>query len=206
MRAHVRSEAAVADAENDAPGGLIVEHYRLDASRSLSRVLGVAASIVTLGAFLMAIAILLPRLDARAPLPAASSRAAIFRVGAVTEDGTPIVSNTSAWELGLGILGLFCIAAGAGAAIVGLRRVLTEESYLALRTDGAYFRRAGERSLLPWDEVEAVRWDAASSAVLFVRHDGSEWARSERYAGIEGAELAKRCAEVRRKALFGLLS
>lgn len=206
MRAHVRSEAAVADAENDAPGGLIVEHYRLDASRALSRVLGVAASIVTLGAFLMAIAILLPRLDARAPLPAASSRAAIFRVGAVREDGTPIVSNTSEWELGLGILGLLCIAGGAGAAIVGLRRVLTEESYLALRTDGAYFRHARERSLLPWDEVEAVRWDPRSRAVLFVRHDGSEWARGERYAGIEGEALAKRAAEIRRKALFGLLS
>lgn len=206
MSAQVRSDAAVADVEDDEPGGLLVEHYRLDASRALSRVLGAGAAIVTLGAFLMAVAILLPRLDARAPMPVASTGPAILRVGAVNEDGTPIVSNTIGWEIGLGLLGLFSIAAGAGTTIVGLRRVLTEESYLALRTDGAYFRHAKERSLLPWHEVEAVRWDAAAGAVLFVRHDGSEWARAERYAGIEGEQLAKRCAEVRRKALFGLLS
>lgn len=205
MSARARTGAAAAEPENDEPGGLIVEHYRLDATRSLSRALGLGSLVITLGALAMAVAILLPRLDSRPDLPIASARAAIFRLNEVNADGTPVTSRTTGWELALGLLGLLSIAGGAGVAIVGLRRVMSEESYLALRTDGAYFRHAGERSLLPWDEVEAVRWDPASRAIHFVRHDGSAWSRPERYAGIDGSELAKRAAEVRRKALFGLL-
>lgn len=205
MDARAHTTTGAPEADDDEPGGLVVEHYRLDPTRALSRALGAGAAVVTLGALLMGLAILLPRFDARPDRPALPARAAIFRGAEVTADGKPVPSRTSSWEIALGVLGLLCIVGGGAGAIIGLRGVMTEESYLALRTDGAYFRHDGERSLLPWHEVETVRWDPNARAVVFVRHDGSTWTRAERYSGTDGSTLAKRAAEVRRKALFGLL-
>lgn len=188
------------DAHREA--GLIVEHYRLDASTSLRRALGLASLVVTAGALLMASAIVVSRHDRG--VPAAPVRDALFRAGEVTAEGAP-VERAHGLELALGVAGLACIALGGAAAIVGLRRVLTDESYLALCTRGAFFRAGEERALVRWEDVEAVRWDAEARAVRFERHDGSAWIRAERYAGIEGPRLAARAADVRRKALFGLL-
>lgn len=203
VRAEARARGAPREEEDDEGGGLIVEHYRLDPSAALRRSLGWGMLIVTLGSLIVASALLVARLEAGRPLPALGSDA-IFRGGEVTADGAP-VERPVALELALVAIGLSCITAGGAVAIVGLRRVLSEESYLALRTDGAYYRARGERDLLPWDEVEGVRWDPERRAVVFERHDGRAWVRAERFAGIEGEALAKRAAEVRRKALFGLL-
>lgn len=191
--------------EDDSPGGLIVEHHRLDPMPALGRALGWGAAAVTVGALVMAAAIVLPRLDGGRPLHARALRArdALFSGGEVTIDGVPVRSGSTGWEIALGALGLACIVVGGGTAIVGLRRVLTEEAYLALRTDGAYFRNGAERSLVRWDDVEEIRHEGG--AVVFARHDGTSWVRRERFAGIEASELARRAAEIRRKALFGLL-
>lgn len=188
--------------EEHREAGLIVEHYRLDASTSMRRALGLASLVVTAGALLMASAIVVSRHDGGAR--ATPVRDALFRAGEVTAEGAP-VERPPGLELALGVAGLACIALGGASAIVGLRRVLTDESYLALCTRGAYFRAGAERALVFWEDVEAVRWDAEERAVRFERHDGSAWIRAERYAGIDGPSLAKRAAEVRRKALFGLL-
>lgn len=210
MTARARSvPEGVGEPEDDAPGGLIVEHYRLDPTPALRRALGWGSLIVTIGAMVMAAAILIPRFDPDGPVYAraihTSAADAMFRGGEVSADGTPIHRGSLGWELGLGFFGIACIVAGGATAIIGLRGVLSEESYLALRTDGAYFRTARERSLVRWDEVEGVRWDPATRSVLFERHDGSAWIRTEAFAGIEGKDLAKRAGEVRRKALFGLI-
>ncbi len=179
---------------------IIVEHYRLDVSARLRGALLLAAAIVTLGALLLAAAFYARNDPMRVY---ASPNDAIFRAGRVRADGSAIDSRPLAAELALGVFGFACIVSGGGIAIVRLRRVLKEEVYLVLRSDGALFRRGEEDTFVPWDEVEEVRWD--DGAVRFVRHDGSAWVRDERYASIEGAELAQRAAEVRRKALFGTL-
>ncbi len=209
MTVRARSVPDVGSPEDDdEPGGLIVEHFRLNPTPALRRALGWGSLVVTLGAVVMAAAILIPRLDPGGPVYSRAVRTsadAIFWGGQVNVDGTPIRRSTLGWEIGLGLFGLACIVAGGATAIIGLRGVLSEESYLALRTDGAYFRTAEERSLIRWEDVEAVRWDRATRSVLFERHDGSAWIRREAYAGIDGEELAKRAGEVRRKALFGLI-
>lgn len=203
----VRPGAPAVDDENDEPGGLIVDYFRLDPTRALGRALGIGSLIVTLGGVVMGAAIILPRFDPEGPVYAVHARAGdgIFTGGEVTADGTPIERDAFGWEIGLGLFGLACIVGGAATAIIGLRGVLSEESYLALRTDGAYFRTAEERSLVRWEEIESVRWDPSEGVVRFVRHDGSTWVRAESFAGIDGEELAKRAGEVRRKALFGLI-
>ncbi|HJL18638.1 MAG TPA: hypothetical protein RMH99_23455 [Sandaracinaceae bacterium LLY-WYZ-13_1] len=205
---------ALSPADDDAldahaRGGLIVEHYRLDPTRQLWSALGLGSLVMAIGSLVAASALFLSRSDAERPVHARAMRMGVgdgvVRVGQVTEDGAPVRRGSMWWELGLGALGIASICAGGGVAIVRLNRVLREERYLALRTDGAYFQAGDERALVKWEDVATVRWDEPSAAVLFERHDGEPWRRAERYAGIDGPGLAKRAAEVRRKALFGLL-
>lgn len=207
MTSRVEASSAAEEGPDDhATGGLIVEHFRVDASRQLLRALGLGSLIMAVGSLVVAGALLAPRLDTERPVYArAAPGDARFRVGQVTADGAPIRTGTEWWELGLGLLGLASIVGGGGIAIVGLNRVLREERFLALRTDGAFFRAGRDRSLIRWEDVAAVRWDDERRELAFDRHDGASWTRAERYAGIDGAELAKRAADVRRKALFGLL-
>jgi hypothetical protein len=191
-----------AASENDPRGGRIVAHYRIDRSGTLKRSLGAAAAIVTLASIAVATAIWLGRIDAS---EYARPRDSIVRGGRVNEAGEPVRTTSLAWELGIGALGIASILSAGTIAIRGLHRALSEESYLVLRTDGALFRDNGARSLVRWEEIEGIAWDEAKRAVCFVRHDGSEWSRGESYAGIDGRALAKQAAEVRRKALFGIL-
>jgi hypothetical protein len=193
--------------DDHADGGVIVEHYRLDPTRQLLKALGVGSLIMAVGSLTVAAALLFPRLDRSRPVgpQVVHARDAVLRTGQVTAEGEPVRNGSMWWELGLGLLGLASIATGGAVAIVGLNRTLRDESYLALRSDGAYFRAGRERSLLRWDEVCAVRWDEDRRAVVFERHEGEPWLRVERFAGIAGPDLAKRASEIRRKALFGLL-
>jgi hypothetical protein len=192
------------DAPEDVPpGGRIVEHHRLDPSGPVRRSLGLGAAIVSVGALVVGLALALPRLTGERAGSVWPQRAGA--VMQVDVHGNPVEPPERPLQTALALLGLACITLGGGTTIVGLRRVLSDESYLALRTDGAYFRRGPDASLIAWDDVEEVRWDATVGAVRFERHDGSVWLRPERYADIDGATLAKRAAEIRRKALFGLL-
>lgn len=202
--------AAPIDDDDHARGGLIVEHYRVDASRQLARALGLGAAILTLGCLAISWALFLPRLggpssDDRPARTFTAPRAALYYGSEVTRDGVPIHRDVPAQELALGLFGLGCVVAGALTTLVSLNVTLREERYLALRTDGAFFRAGKERALIRWDEVEAVRFDATRREIRFERHDGSAWLRRERFAGIDGPTLAKRSADVRRRALFGLL-
>lgn len=200
-------EAVPEDSDDHARGGLIVEFFRLDASRRLINALAVGSLIMTLGSLAVACALALTHLDTERPVHARAMRPTdgLMRSGQVTADGIPIRNDWLVGELLLGALGLGCIVLGGGSAIVRLNTVLAEEEYLALRTDGAYLRIQKRRELLRWEDVSAVRWDAPREALVFELHDGKEWIRPEKYAGIDGPELAKRASEVRRKALFGLL-
>jgi len=186
-------------------GGRIVEHFRVDASRRLVFALGLGSLVMTLGSLAMAAALLFMRVDGEVPLHARAMplRGAPASGPVLSAPDDPIELRFSWWEVTFGVLGLASIAGGGGFAIYRLHRVLQEESYLALRTDGAYFCTDAERSLVRWEDVAAVR--AEGHAVVFERHDGDDWVREERFAGVDAAALAKRASEVRRKALFGLL-
>lgn len=213
MGSHVGAMKAAEEGPDDhADGGLIVEHFRVDVSGKLLRALGLGSLVMAIGSFVVAGALLVPRHGTERPVYArAAPSAAMFRAGAVTADGAPIRRGTERQELVLGLFGLLTIVGGGGLAILGLHRVMREEHFLALRTDGAFYRAGHERSLIRWEDVAAVRWDEESRAVVFEphdpcsAHDGDEWRRAERYAGIAGPELAERAANIRRKALFGLL-
>ena len=89
------------------------------------------------------------------------------------------------------------------ARYLGLRQRLTEESFLALRTDGLYYTHKKERFFLGWGDL--MEAEAEEGELRLHARDGSEICLRERFSGIELAELAKRIGSVRRRALFGLL-
>lgn len=175
----------------------MLDAYRVDVSRALSRVLGLAAALVLIGSMITGTALVMARLEG---VPIALGRRA--NVGLVSQAQHRI--SPSASPLGLGALGLLVVLGGAATAIVGLRRVLREERYLLLRSDGAVFVQGRRRRLVKWQDVEDVRHHEGRELV-FHCHDGRELSIEERYGGVSLPELARRAASLRRKALFGLL-
>ncbi len=174
---------------------VVFDAYRADVSRALAWVLGVAAALVLVGSFASGSAVVAARLEG---IPIFAGRN-LQMEGAVAM-GSPAPSSTPFF---LGVLGLCLIAGGAGTAILGLRHVLREERYLLLRKDGALFVRGNERSLVRWRDVEDVIHE--DGQLVFVCHDGRALTVDERYGGVSGKDLAKRAAQLRRRAVFGLL-
>jgi hypothetical protein len=174
---------------------VVFDAYRADVSRALAWVLGIAAALVLVGSFASGSAVVAARLEG---IPIFAGRN-LQMEGAVAM-GSPAPSSTPFF---LGVLGLCLIAGGAGTAILGLRHVLREERYLLLRKDGALFVRGNERSLVRWRDVEDVIHE--DGQLVFVCHDGRALTVDERYGGVSGKDLAKRAAQLRRRAVFGLL-
>lgn len=172
----------------------VIDAYRADVSRVLSRVLGAAALLVLLGSFAAGSALVQARLDGG--LVVVGRRPSM--IGVIDEARSV---STTAWSLGL--LGLVLVMSGAGTAIIGLRHVLREERYLLLRKDGAVFVRGKARRVVKWRDVEDV---VSEDGQLVLRcHDGTELTVDERWSGVSVPELAKRAAQLRRRALMGLL-
>lgn len=198
----------------------IVEWYRLDASRRMARPLGVGALGMTLGALVWAATFSISRGDPAMPLGARAVRAPIGVLGAgptlgphgeLEPGGEPASPERIATlerlmvaEAAGSVLGILCVALGGLTAILGLRRVLAEDAYLALRTDGALLVNGDERTFASWDDIEAVRWDAERDALVLERREGEPWVLALRFAGVANRELVRRAVEVRRKSLFGI--
>lgn len=181
--------------------GELIEHHRVDPTAALVRALVIGVVMVTIGGLASASSFVIPRLAPREGEVADG----IVNAGEVRADGTRVERAIDPRQIALIVFGLTCILGGIGRTIFVLRGRLGDEAYLALRADGALFSDGAHESFVRWDDVERVRWDPARSAIVFARHDGSEWIRAERFADLPGEALAARAAEVRRKALFGLL-
>ncbi|MGF1468372.1 MAG: hypothetical protein ACFCGT_19795 [Sandaracinaceae bacterium] len=194
----------------DPCAGRIVEHFRVDVRGRLMRAALLGVGLMTLGLLSATAAITVPRLDPnQSPGPhaviAMGARAPTYGPR-LDENGDPLPRPPTGWlEVLYGVLAAVLIPAGGLTVVLGFQRVLREDRYLALRTDGAYYQDGRERSFVPWEHVEEVHYDRGQGAVVFVRHDGTVWTRSERFGDIDGEELSRRAARVRRKSLFGLL-
>lgn len=169
------------DRDDHLDGGRIVAWYRVDPTPRILRVLALGAAVMTLGSVVMG--------------------AAFAELGHSPVDFT---DQRALWiAFGIGGAGLATVLSGGVVCILGLRRVLAEERYLALRTDGLYLRDGTEREVIPWDDVREVGHEG--EALVVERQDGRRWVRAERFAGVTAKELAARVRDTRGKALFGLL-
>lgn len=184
----------------------VVAHFRLEVTRRILLAIVPGVVLMSIGLMAFSVALYVGRVG-REGIPPAPAKYGFMRAGRVVDQAgvvKPWRADVRA-ELGWVFAGLLGVAGGGLVTLAGLHRIGQREDYLLLRTDGALFQRARKRSFIAWEDVEAVRYDRPTQSVHFQRHDGTRWIRSERFSGIDGAGLADRAAEVRRKALFGLL-
>jgi len=127
--------------------------------------------------------------------------AASISVGMIAVAG--LVVGRGLESLGWGLLGIAIVLGGGAVTVLGTMRILWEESYLALRVDGALFVRGEQRRYARWEDVEDVRHDAERDALVIVR-DGHEWVLADRFAGVSHEEIAKRARAIRRRAIHGM--
>lgn len=103
------------------------------------------------------------------------------------------------------VIGFFLVAGAAIYTMFSMQRILRDDVYLALRTDGLVVQSSGSETLVAWDDLEAARWDAARAAVVLERTGGEPLVLDRPFAKIEGAALAQRIVAVRRKIAMNLI-
>ena len=101
--------------------------------------------------------------------------------------------------------GLLLILVSNLVLVLSLRRHLAVERFILLRADGLVRQVDTVYTLVEWDEIEHVRYDAARAAVVLEMRAGGELALADQYAGIQPEALATLVRDVHRKAIWGLL-
>ena len=153
----------------------IVEWYRVEQRRTLLGIWVAGASLLSCGVLMLAV---------------------VYR-------GT----DGLGWPLGAGlaIVGALLTLAGPLFAVLAFQKVLSDDSYVALRGDGVLYNDGQQDHLIRWDDLEEVVHDAPTGAVRLRTSDG-RWVSVEiELAGIAPQDLATRIVDVRRKALLELL-
>jgi hypothetical protein len=102
------------------------------------------------------------------------------------------------------VAGMLLIAGGALVTMLGMHRILRDDAYLSIRTDGVMLQAASTETFVAWDDLTSARWDAARLAVLLERREGDAVVVGQRFATIDGPELAERIEQARRRAAMGM--
>jgi hypothetical protein len=108
-------------------------------------------------------------------------------------------------------IGLLLVASGAGFTLAAMYRILRDDTYLAIRTDGVIYRAAStgsdadtQETLIGWDDLARARWDGPTGAIVLERVDGEPLVVARRFAGVTGPALATRIERARQRAAMGL--
>lgn len=109
------------------------------------------------------------------------------------------------------LTGFALIFFGAAFTILGMHRILRGEVSLVLRSDGVCIQSDGAETLVPWDDLQAVRWDAAAGCLVLERATGEPLSVPRPIlphpAGRKGGpELAARVLQLKRRAALNLRS
>jgi hypothetical protein len=103
------------------------------------------------------------------------------------------------------LAGLLLVAGGASSTMVGMQRILRDDRYLAIRTDGLFVQSVEEGVLVPWEELTGATWDDPRRELVLLRESAPPLSLFGSYAGIEGAALVGRVLSAKRKAAMNLL-
>ena len=102
------------------------------------------------------------------------------------------------------VAGLFLVASGAAVTMLGMYRILRDDAYLSIRTDGVMLHTSSLETFVAWDELGRVRWDGARVALILERKEGDPTVVTHRFATIDGPALAERIERARRRVAMGM--
>jgi len=102
------------------------------------------------------------------------------------------------------VAGLFLVASGAAVTMLGMYRILRDDAYLSIRTDGVMLHTSSLETFVAWDELGRVRWDGARAALILERKEGDPTVVTHRFATIDGPALAERIERARRRVAMGM--
>lgn len=131
--------------------------------------------------------------------------AALTLVGSLTVAHALAIRSFGTAQVIVGLTGLAFTVAGPLVAIFGLRKVLLDDDYVALRSDGVCLAAGHPPRVLGWNDLREVRYEPEAEAVAFELSEGEVVHLRRCFAGIELPGLAKRIEHVRHKALWNLL-
>ena len=101
--------------------------------------------------------------------------------------------------------GFALIGSGALVTMFGMGRILRDDSYVAVRTDGVAVRVGGQETLVAWDALVAARWDPSRSLLVLERDGAAPIAVERGFARTPGAQVAERIEQSRRRAALNML-
>jgi hypothetical protein len=102
------------------------------------------------------------------------------------------------------VVGLALVASGASVLLAGMFRILRDDAYLAIRTDGVLLRSPSRETLLLWSDLARARWDAKLGELVLERKGGEPIVAGGRFARIAGPALAEKLERARRRAAMGM--
>lgn len=104
------------------------------------------------------------------------------------------------------VVGFGLIIGGAGFTLASMHAILRSEVSLVLRTDGVLVQSASAETLVPWDDLRDVRWDAVAAALVLERSSGEAVVVGRPPARMAGPELAARVLQQKRRTAMNLPS
>ncbi|HAA55168.1 MAG TPA: hypothetical protein DCE42_10450 [Myxococcales bacterium] len=103
------------------------------------------------------------------------------------------------------ILGTLATPAGPLLAIAGTQRLLQDETYLAIRSDGLFYHDEEQSMLIPWQLLEVSITHTPESQLCIDTNGQRSLTLDAPFIDITHEHLAKRIEELQKKALLGVL-
>ncbi len=103
------------------------------------------------------------------------------------------------------VLGGLAVLAGPLVATLGLMRILVDDEYLLLRSDGVVLVRGRAQTFVAWSDLSGAMPAAEVGGVALQRTVGPPLIVRGPFDDLDPATLARRLNHVRRKALMNLL-
>ncbi len=101
-------------------------------------------------------------------------------------------------------VGFVLIAGGAGYTLLGMQRILRDDVYVALRTDGVAIQSSVGETLIAWEALEGARWVPDPGALVLERTGAPPVVVERSFARIAGPALAEQIRAARRRVAMGL--
>lgn len=130
---------------------------------------------------------------------------AVLTLGGLVIAFSFLTHQSHAVRLEAGAFGFVLIAAGALTTTIGMQRILRDELFVALRSDGIAIQSSAGETLVGWDDLREARWHADRAELVLEREAGAPIVLSRPFSRIAGGALAQRILAVKRKVAMNLL-